>query len=985
MVYNIQVFKNNATCVAHQFMKIKTNISAYALGILVMIGGFFGVVAQASASVTFNTDSQDRPTLRVVNATANPNCSSCWTSSVTANPGDLITVDLYYHNTGTQTANNTNFRLSQSTTGQATSHTIGATVTAGNITGSPATGSVTITINGGAQTLTPVSGSGLWYPNQGTATAGFLYGQTGNELLGSGLTIGSLAPGWPTQGHVTYKFRVGTTPTQTYACNNGIDDDGDGLVDMNDPGCSSTTDTNEYNAPQTQLPIVVTQNATNIGIHSVVLNGLVNPNGGTTTSFFKIGTSTTALSMNYPVTGSQSITSPITTSISSGLIANTTYYYQACATNTGGTACGAILSFTTLPIQTQTYACNNGIDDDGDGLVDMNDPGCLSTTDTDETNTISGQVPTATTLSANSIGQTTAVLNGFFTSNGATGVTNTVWFEWGPTQSLGNFTTRTSQGSLQSGSFQKTLNYLTENTTYYYKACVLNNNGTNCGSILSFTTLPVSQQGSSPSVSTFGVSGVSCSAVTFSGNYNANGSAVTTWIEYGTTPSFGQSTSQTNQGVSSGTFTAYASNLQANTTYYYRAVAQNSYGVNYGQMLSFQTQDCGGGGGYNQPYVNTQSATNLGETSATLNGFVNPQGSCATYFFQYGTSTYNYQSTYSQNVGCSTSGTNVSQYVTGLAANTTYYYRVVATNNYGTAYGSWVTFYTQGQNNNSQLQVATLAATNIGYSAARLHGLVSNNNGTATVWLEWGGTQNLGFTTSRQYVSGYSQSFSEAIYGLSANTTYYFRAVAQNSNGTVYGSILSFTTTSRGSGVVIINEGGGNGGGGKPYVELSITTQFVTADVCDNIMYTVNYKNVSGGTLKNVVLNVTLSEDVTFSQASQGMFSDSSNSLQVPLGTLVKNQSGTVMLGGKIHCNAKDNDLIVATATMAFTTPSGAQDDAIAYAALTANRTNGSLAGLALFGFGFFPTTLIGWLILILIILILVYVARRMYTDKGHA
>jgi hypothetical protein len=150
-------------------------------------------------------------------------------------------------------------------------------------------------------------------------------------------------------------------------------------------------------------------------------------------------------------------------------------------------------------------------------------------------------------------------------------------------------------------------------------------------------------------------------------------------------------------------------------------------------------------------------------------------------------------------------------------------------------------------------------------------------------------------------------------------------------------------------------------------------------------MYTVNYKNVSGGTLKNVVLNVTLSEDVTFSQASQGMFSDSSNSLQVPLGTLVKNQSGTVMLGGKIHCNAKDNDLIVATATMAFTTPSGAQDDAIAYAALTANRTNGSLAGLALFGFGFFPTTLIGWLILILIILILVYVARRMYTDKGHA
>src|SRR3954463_12223570 len=33
------------------------------------------------------------------------------------------------------------------------------------------------------------------------------------------------------------------------ACSNGKDDDGDGLVDLADPGCSSPIDSDEYNAP----------------------------------------------------------------------------------------------------------------------------------------------------------------------------------------------------------------------------------------------------------------------------------------------------------------------------------------------------------------------------------------------------------------------------------------------------------------------------------------------------------------------------------------------------------------------------------------------------------------------------------------------------------------------------------------------------------------------------------------------------------------
>jgi hypothetical protein len=42
-------------------------------------------------------------------------------------------------------------------------------------------------------------------------------------------------------------------PAQTYRCSDGIDNDGDGLTDYpEDPGCSSVTDDDEYNAPPTQ-------------------------------------------------------------------------------------------------------------------------------------------------------------------------------------------------------------------------------------------------------------------------------------------------------------------------------------------------------------------------------------------------------------------------------------------------------------------------------------------------------------------------------------------------------------------------------------------------------------------------------------------------------------------------------------------------------------------------------------------------------------
>src|ERR1035437_1957092 len=75
------------------------------------------------------------------------------------------------------------------------------------------------------------------------------------------------------------------------------------------------------------------------------------------------------------------------------------------------------------------------------------------------------------------------------------------------------------------------------------------------------------------------------------------------------------------------------------------------------------------------------------------------------------------------------------------------------------------------------------------------NGSVTPNGNTTTVWFEWGTTPSLGTETARQTFSSDSN-FSQFVTNLTANTTYYYRAMAQNSVGTATGDTVSFTTTS---------------------------------------------------------------------------------------------------------------------------------------------------------------------------------------------
>lgn len=304
------------------------------------------------------------------------------------------------------------------------------------------------------------------------------------------------------------------------------------------------------------------------------------------------------------------------------------------------------------------------------------------------------------------------------------------------------------------------------------------------------------------------------------------------------------------------------------------------------------------------------------------------------------------------------------------------------------------------------LYVTTSSASSITPASARLNGYAGNmNNNSTTGYFEWGtSASNLAFTTLSQNLgSGNSAPFFDTITGLEANTYYYFRAVATNSTGTSKGDIKFFrtlrpiVTPAPGGGTVVqtvyrdvvIERGVGTG---SNLIELTINNQDTfsadvnsgmsspTACVGDAVNYTVTYKNTSGRALKNVALKIELPKDVSFESTSAGIYNKSDHTILLTIGTLEKDQQGTMLVSVKVLRTAKDSDFITTSATIGFLNETtNAQGSATVYATNSTLNCANNLAGLALFGDGFWPTTLIGWLLLILLVLGLIWLIRWIY------
>lgn len=94
--------------------------------------------------------------------------------------------------------------------------------------------------------------------------------------------------------------------------------------------------------------------------------------------------------------------------------------------------------------------------------------------------------------------------------------------------------------------------------------------------------------------------------------------------------------------------------------------------------------------------------------------------------------------------------------------------------------------------------VITDSVTNLSVSLATLTAHVNPNMIPTTAWFEWGTDSALSSPSQTSQINVGSgptaQQISQPLTGLSASTTYYFRAVASNAGGTQAGSVVSFTT-----------------------------------------------------------------------------------------------------------------------------------------------------------------------------------------------
>ncbi len=220
------------------------------------------------------------------------------------------------------------------------------------------------------------------------------------------------------------------------------------------------------------------------------------------------------------------------------------------------------------------------------------------------------------------------------------------------------------------------------------------------------------------------------------------------------------------------------------TTYFYRLVARNYLGASYGSAVSFRTPA-------HAPTILTSSFASVGDGSAVVVAAIDAKALASTWYVRYGTSLAFGLVSATRPVGSSTAPVMVRIPLRRLAAYTSYYFEVVATNAAGTSYGSPISFLTTG----SPIIVAQ-AFRDLATTSVTLAGTVIPD-GHATRWyFQYGTTLAYGASTK---VGGSGSGtravdVARAIAGLSPNTVYHFRLIAVSVDGTVAGADMPFQT-----------------------------------------------------------------------------------------------------------------------------------------------------------------------------------------------
>lgn len=293
-----------------------------------------------------------------------------------------------------------------------------------------------------------------------------------------------------------------------------------------------------------------------------------------------------------------------------------------------------------------------------------------------------------------------------------------------------------------------------------------------------------------PTLTTTAVTGITTNSASSGGNITANGGEEVTarGVCWGTTANPTVSGSKTSDGSDVGTFTSAITGLTANTDYFVRAYATNSVGTAYGNEITFKTLAIVGA-------TVTTSTPTFTATTATAGGNVTADGGAAvTERGVCWSTTANPNVTTGTKVVAAAAGLGTyTVSITGLQPGTTYHVVAYAQNTSGVSYGSDVPFTTLA----TKPSVTSTTDANPTQTTATVGGEVTATGGAAITerGVYWGLSANPETSGTKAVATlGQLGTFTVNLTNLTPATRYYVKAFATNSQGTEFGTEVSFTT-----------------------------------------------------------------------------------------------------------------------------------------------------------------------------------------------
>lgn len=559
---------------------------------------------------------------------------------------------------------------------------------------------------------------------------------------------------------------------------------------------------------------------------------------------------------------------------------------------------------------------------------------------------------------------TTTTINGYVGLNGNSSVS--VWFEWGPTQSLGSSTTQ--QTFYSDSNFSQQIYGLVENTTYYYRAMGRDDAGTETGEIKSFRTTCSNQN--QPSVS----------LTADDTNIDMDDNTILRWSSTNATSCFGSG--GTNGWSGNKSLSGSFNTGDLDNTESYSITCTNNSG---GQAFDSVTVNVDDEGGDISVRLRADDTEVDYDESTTLRWSSTNAESCRA---SNGTN------------GWSGNKSRSGSFHTGrLTEDTTY--RIVCENEDGDEDSDSITVRVEDRN---QLCQDTTAINYRGTAPCRYTTPVNNPQPTVVLSADNSSVAYSGTTTIRWYAINVNSCTA------TGGSIGWAGPKSAGSGSFFTGSLTSSRTYS----ISCVNNYGSTGDSvtvnvrpqtitpttpRAPATSLVLITSTIdktqpiipTIDNSrpepgDEINYTVAYQNVGTGAITNLKLQLALPYEVDYLFSSPNNPSILGNTLIFNLGTLKANGEGKVTVRVRVRENIPSGTNLNFPAVLSYVDPSGFPQSVSANVSAEVYKTPNQIITDQriklegnIFAAGFLPTNIFGWLFLIILILILILLARYLF------